>query len=150
MDMKTPPGAMELIRLSGPGQSITVRLTSTTATMESLGVRYYDAVAVAASDFVNGTVHLGFDSEDLADWGRILDEVEQAEEDADPDEPYTADWPSSGRTAYLRFIAEDPHVVEVHDGTGTHIVVSVPLDLREEWTADARRLLTEARASLGE
>ncbi|MFC9624450.1 hypothetical protein ACFTXM_32235 [Streptomyces sp. NPDC056930] len=43
-----------------------------------------------------------------------------------------ADWPQSGRTAYLRFIAEDPCVVEVHDGTGTQTVVSVPLDMGEE------------------
>ncbi|MFJ9936560.1 hypothetical protein ACIRSJ_25990 [Streptomyces virginiae] len=36
---------------------------------QSLGIRYYDAEAVVTSDFVNGTVYLGFDSEDLTTLG---------------------------------------------------------------------------------
>ncbi|MFB7189053.1 DUF5959 family protein [Streptomyces sp. NPDC056230] len=59
------------------------------------------------------------------------------------------DWPQSGRTAYLRFIAEDPYVVEVHDETSTQIVVSVPLDMGEEWIAESRERLAAARAALG-
>ncbi|MFJ7200270.1 MULTISPECIES: DUF5959 family protein [unclassified Streptomyces] len=65
------------------------------------------------------------------------------------DGPFTADWPQSGRTAYLRFIAEDPYVIEVHDGTSTQIVVSVPLDMGEEWMAESRERLAAARAALG-
>ncbi|MFJ3941493.1 DUF5959 family protein [Streptomyces parvus] len=148
MDTNTPPDAIELIRLSDPSQSVTVRLRSTEPTLESLGVRYYDAEAVVTSGFVNGTVYLGFDSEDLSDWGRLLDAVEE-EQEADLDEPFTADWPRSGRTAYLRFIADDPCVVEVHDGPSTQIVVSVPLDMREEWIAESRERLAAARAALG-
>ncbi|SCD88295.1 hypothetical protein F558DRAFT_05884 [Streptomyces sp. AmelKG-A3] len=67
MDTNTRPGTIELIRLADPGQSVSVRLRSAEPALESLGVRYYDAEAVVTSDFVNGTVHLGFDSEDLSD-----------------------------------------------------------------------------------
>ncbi|MFE1876432.1 DUF5959 family protein [Streptomyces sp. NPDC059496] len=149
MDTNTQPDAIELIRLADPGQSVTVRLRSTEPTLESLGVRYYDAEAVVTSGFVNGTVYLGFDSEDLSDWGQLLDAIEENEQEADLDEPFTADWPRSGRTAYLRFIADDPYVVEVHDGPSTQIVVSVPLDMSEEWIAESRERLAAARATLG-
>ncbi|MFB6581648.1 DUF5959 family protein [Streptomyces sp. NPDC056402] len=81
--------------------------------------------------------------------GRLLDAIEENEQEADPDEPFTADWPRSGRTAYLRCIADAPYVVEVHDGPGTQIVVSVPLDMREEWIAESRERLAAARAALG-
>ncbi|MGW7106530.1 DUF5959 family protein [Streptomyces xanthophaeus] len=150
MDTNTQPDAVELIRLADAGQSISVRLLSRTATMESLGVRYYDAVAVIASDFVNGSVYLGFDSGDLTDWSRLLDAVEEAEQDDEADEPLSADWPRAGNSAYLRFIAEDPYLVEVHDGSGSRIVVSVPLDMGEEWIAESRSRLTAARAVLRE
>nr|WTB28911.1 DUF5959 family protein [Streptomyces sp. NBC_00830] len=73
------------------------RQRSTEPTLESVGVRYYDAEAVVTSGFVNGTVYLGFDSEDLSDWGRLLDAIEEAEQEADIDAPFTADWPQSGR-----------------------------------------------------
>ncbi|MCX4808674.1 DUF5959 family protein [Streptomyces sp. NBC_01214] len=75
--------------------------------------------------------------------------MEENEQEADLDEPFTADWPRSGRTAYLRFIADDPYVVEVHDGPSTQIVVSVPLDMSEEWIAESRERLAAARAVLG-
>lgn len=153
MDTNTRPGTIELIRLADPGQSVSVRLRSAEPALESLGVRYYDAEAVVTSDFVNGTVHLGFDSEDLSDWGQLLDAVEEAERDAeqaaDPEEPFAADWPRSGRTAYLRVICGDPYVVEVRDGAGTGVVVAVSLDMGEEWTAESRERLAAARAALG-
>ncbi|MGW7369376.1 DUF5959 family protein [Streptomyces sp. NPDC054841] len=154
MNTNTQPGAIELIRLADSGQSVSVRLRSTAPAPEDRGVRYYDAETVITSDFVNGTVHLGFESEDLTDWGRLLDAIEEAEQEAelaaDLDEPFTADWPRAGRTAHLRFIAEDPYVVEVHDGPSTGIVVSVPLDMREEWIAESRERLATARDALGE
>ncbi|MEV7579080.1 DUF5959 family protein [Streptomyces erythrochromogenes] len=149
MDTSTLPAAIELIRLADPSQSVTVRLRSPEPTLESLGVRYYDAEAVVTSGFVNGTVYLGFDSEDLSDWGRLLDAIEENEQEADFDDPFTADWPRSGRTAYLRIIADDPYTVEVHDGPSTQIVVSVPLDMSEEWIAESRKRLADARAALG-
>ncbi|MER7698767.1 DUF5959 family protein [Streptomyces sp. NPDC096095] len=148
MDTNTQPDAVELIRLTDPSQSISVRLRSTVPAHEDLGVRYYDAEAVVTSGFVSGTVYLGFDSEDLTDWGRLLDAIEEAGQDADPDEPFTADWPPSGRTAYLRLIADDPYVVEVHDGTSTQIVVSMPLDMDDEWIAASRQRLSAARVAL--
>ncbi|WP_405966671.1 DUF5959 family protein [Streptomyces sp. NBC_00015] len=67
MHSKPHPDVMELIRLADPGQSVNVRLRSTDPTLASAGVRYYDAEAVVTSGFVNGTVYLGFDSEDLSD-----------------------------------------------------------------------------------
>ncbi|MFE7331869.1 DUF5959 family protein [Streptomyces sp. NPDC057565] len=145
MDTNRQPDAIELIRLADPGQSVSVRLRSTEPTLESLGVRYYDAEAVVTSGFVNGTVYLGFDSEDLSDWGRLLDAIEEA----DLNEPFTADWPRSGRTAYLRFISDDPYVVEVRDSTSTQIVVSVPFDMGDEWIAESRERLAAVRAALG-
>ncbi|MFJ9551783.1 DUF5959 family protein [Streptomyces erythrochromogenes] len=149
MDTNTQPDAIELIRLADTDQSVTVRLRTTEPALESLGVRHYDAEAVVTSGFVNGTVYLGFDTEDISDWGRLLDAIEENEQEADLDEPFTADWPRSGRTAYLRFIADDPYVVEVHDGPSTQIAVSVPLDMREEWIAESRQRLADARAALG-
>ncbi|MFK0011627.1 DUF5959 family protein [Streptomyces sp. NPDC091027] len=77
------PDAIELIRLADPSQGVTVRSRSTELTLESRGVRYYDAEAVVTSGFVNGTVHLGFDSEELSDWGRLLDAIEENEQEAD-------------------------------------------------------------------
>lgn len=150
MDMHTEPRAMDLIRLADSTQSVSVRMRSTVAIMESLGVRYYDAEAVIESAFVNATIPLGFNSEDLADWGRLLDAVEEAERGDEADEPLGADWPRAGRTAHLRFIAEDPYLVEVHDGPCTQIVVSVPLDMREGWMAESRKRLAEVRSALGE
>ncbi|MFI1172873.1 DUF5959 family protein [Streptomyces melanogenes] len=149
MSTNTQSETIELIRLADPVQSISVRLHATEPTLESLGVRYYDAQAVITSGFVNGVVHLGFDSTDLSAWGRLLDAVEEAEQQADFEEPFTADWPQAGRTAYLRFIADDPYVIEVHDGTGTQIVVAVPLDLRDGWIAESKQRLGAARAVLG-
>ncbi|CAM5436379.1 putative protein OS=Streptomyces griseomycini OX=66895 GN=FHS37_006517 PE=4 SV=1 [Streptomyces griseomycini] len=149
MDANTQPYAMELIRLADPGRSVSVCLRSTEPTFESPGVRYYGAEAVVTSGFVDGTVHLGFDSEDLSDRGRLPDAIEEAEQEADLDEPFTADWPPSGRTAYLRFLAEGPCVVEVHDGTSTQIVVSAPLAMGEGWIAESRERLAAARAALG-
>ncbi|MFJ6785851.1 DUF5959 family protein [Streptomyces yangpuensis] len=149
MDTNSQPDAIELIRLADQSQSISVRLRSTVPTLESPGVRYYAADAVVASGFVNGSVLLDLDSGDLADWGRLLDVIEEVEQEADLDESFIADWPRSGNTAYLRFIAEDPYVVEVHDGTGTQVVVSMPLDLGEGWIAESRERLRVAQGVLG-
>ncbi|MFJ7498036.1 DUF5959 family protein [Streptomyces sp. NPDC097727] len=148
MDTNTQPKAIELIRLADLTQSISIRLRSTEPTLETAGVRHYDAEAIVTSGFVNGAVYLGFDSEDLTDLGRLLDAIAEAVQES-LDEPFTADWPQSGRTAYLRFIAEDPYVIEVHDGTSTQIVISVPLDMGEEWIAESRERLATARAALG-
>ncbi|WP_267881952.1 MULTISPECIES: DUF5959 family protein [unclassified Streptomyces] len=84
-----------------------------------------------------------------AGWSESFLSVDDAEQAVDLDEPFMADWPQEGRTAYLRFIAEDLYVVEVHDGTSTQVVVSVPLDLREGWMAESRERLAAARAALG-
>ncbi|GGP87789.1 hypothetical protein GCM10010278_77910 [Streptomyces melanogenes] len=84
--------------MADPGQSVSVRLHSAQPILEILGVRYYDAQAVITSGLVNGVVHLGFDSTDLAERGRLLDAVEEAEQQGDFEEPFTADWPQDGRS----------------------------------------------------
>ncbi|WP_228993495.1 DUF5959 family protein [Streptomyces sp. DH8] len=155
-----PPDALELIHLADAVQSVSVRLTSTApALVNPRGLKYYYAVATVTSGFVNGSTHLGFTSDELADWGRLLDAMDEAvddpDPDADPDDPFTADWPLSGGSAHLRFFVGRPHaghpyVVEVRDESGTGIVVSVPLDMDYGWRADARRRLAAVRAALGE
>ncbi|MFD7745799.1 DUF5959 family protein [Streptomyces sp. NPDC059698] len=153
-----PPDALELIHLADVVQSVSVRLTSTApAVVNPRGLKYYYAVATVTSGFLSGSTHLGFTSDELADWGRLLDAMDEAVDDpaADPDEPFTADWPLSGGSAHLRFFARrpyagHPYVVEVRDESGTGIVVSVPLDMDYGWRADARRRLAAVRAALGE
>ncbi|MFE4957949.1 DUF5959 family protein [Streptomyces sp. NPDC056653] len=102
MDTNTQPDAIELIRLADLTQSISVRLRSTEPTLETPAVRHYDAEVVVASGFVNGTVYLGFDSEDP--WGQLLDAIEEAEQEADLDEPYA-------RTTALSPVASTTHRV---------------------------------------
>ncbi|MFH9608957.1 DUF5959 family protein [Streptomyces sp. NPDC017448] len=156
---RTPPSdALELIHLADAVQSVSVRLTSTApALVNPRGLKYYYAVATVTSGFVNGSTHLGFTSDELADWGRLLDAMDEAvdDPDADPDDPFSADWPLSGGSAHLRFFAGHPYaghpyVVEARDGPDTGLVVSVPLDLDYGWRADARRRLAAVRAALGE
>ncbi|MFD4717930.1 DUF5959 family protein [Streptomyces sp. NPDC058423] len=150
MDSHRAPEALELIRLGDGDQSVSVRLPSTTPVASGGSARYYAAEAVVISGFVSGTVHLGFDSDDLTDLGRLLDAIEEVEAEPDPDDPFTADWPREGDTACLRFIIEDPWVVEVCDGPSTGVAVAVPLDMGEGWIAGARERLAAARVALGE
>ncbi|MFD9221386.1 DUF5959 family protein [Streptomyces sp. NPDC060064] len=131
---------LELIRLDDGLQGVVVRLRSTQP-------GYYDAEIDIRSDFVNATVRTGFDAEDIEEWGALLDAVEDAEEE--DDSVFTADWPSEGRSAYLRFVADDPYVVEVHDAPSTQICVHVPLDLKADWIAEARDRLAAVRRALG-
>ncbi|WP_237535365.1 hypothetical protein [Streptomyces sp. SID3343] len=79
-----------------------------------------------------------------------MDAVEEAEHKADLDEPFTADWPLSGRSAYLRSMADDPYeAAEFRNGAGTQIVVSVPFDSGGGWIIESREPLAAARAALG-
>ncbi|MEU5188907.1 DUF5959 family protein [Streptomyces klenkii] len=150
MNTSTTDAGMELIRLSDFDNTVTVRLRSTKPVLEDQAVRYYDAEIVVSSGFVNGTAPLGFDSGDLDDWGRLLDAVAEADEEPDGEEPFAADWPSAGRTAYLRFVADDPYVVEAHGDTSSGICVAVPLDMRAGWLTEAKERLATVRTVLGE
>ncbi|MEU1819361.1 DUF5959 family protein [Streptomyces roseifaciens] len=49
----------------------------------------------------------------------------------------------------MRFVADDPYVVEVRDGASTGIGVAVPLDMSEGWLSEARERLAAVRAVLG-
>jgi hypothetical protein len=136
--------ALELIRLDDGLQSVVVRLLSRQGD-------YCDAEIVIRSDFVNSAVRTGFDTEDIEEWGDLLDAIEEDDADAEQDEEdvFAGDWPREGRSAYLTFVADDPYVVEVHDAPNTQICVRVPLDLKEDWIAGARARLAAARRVLG-
>ena len=133
---------LALIALDDGGQSVVVRLLSPTPQRG-----YYDAEIVIRSGFVNATVRIGFNADDVDDWAALLDAVEASE--AEASEVFAGNWPSEGRTAYMTFIAEDPYVVEVHDAPSTQISVRVPIDLKAEWLDAARERLAAVRRVLG-
>ncbi|WP_308315202.1 DUF5959 family protein [Streptomyces sp. C3-3] len=158
MDTNTLPDAIELIRLADPSQSVTVRLRSTEPTLESPGVRYYDAEAVVASGFVNGTVYLGFDSEDLSDWGRLWTPSRRTSRrptsmsrsrrtGPDPAARPTSD--SLPTTPTWSKSMTGPAPRSSSQCRSTCAKISVPLDMREEWIAESRERLAAARAALG-
>jgi hypothetical protein len=131
---------LDIIRLADTTQSVAVRLDrSSHDPMPIPGC--YRAEIVIASDFVKAQVGIHVTAEDIEEWAHVLDQVESAEE-ADGESPMWCDWPSGGRGAYLRFVADDPYVVEVHDSARTQIVVSIPLDMADGWIAEARERLT--------
>lgn len=133
-----------VIDLDDGVQSVAVRLLSLTPRCD-----YYDAEIVIRSDFVNATVRTDFHADDLDAWEALLEAVGDAGAGDDgTDDVLACDWPAEGRSAYLTFIAEDPYVVEVHDGPGTQISVRVPIDLRAEWLEAARERLAAVRRVL--
>ncbi|MEU9861992.1 DUF5959 family protein [Streptomyces sp. NPDC047971] len=141
---------LELIVLDSGTQSVVVRLLSTSPSFTGVSGRYFDAEIQIRSGFVNASVRMGVFDEEVEEWGHLLDAVEEAMEDApeDDDEVFAGDWPREGRTAYLRFMAEDPLVIEVRDAPGTGICVQVPLALDDDWIAEARARLARAREVL--
>ncbi|MFE5485035.1 DUF5959 family protein [Streptomyces sp. NPDC056527] len=147
---------LELIGLDSGTQSVAVRLLSTGPSFTGVSGRYFDAEIRIRSDFVNASVRTGIFDEDIEEWGLLLDALEEvmdeaSEDDAseeDDDEVFSGDWPREGRTAYLRFVAEDPLVVEVRDAPGTGIRVQVPLALDDDWIAEARVRLRAVREAL--
>ncbi|MEX3102646.1 MULTISPECIES: DUF5959 family protein [unclassified Streptomyces] len=126
---------MELVRFEGAGSSVVVRVTG----WED---GWFDGEIVVRSGFVEGSVRVGGNEEDLEEWGALLDVLEDEEAYEDEDgEVFAGDWPREGRTAYLRVVAEDPLVVEVRDAPGTGICVRVPFEVGDGWVAEARERL---------
>ncbi|MFD9032693.1 DUF5959 family protein [Streptomyces sp. NPDC059567] len=141
---------LELIGLDSGTQSVAVRLLSTSPSFTGVSGRYFDAEIQIRSDFVNASVRTGIFDEDIEEWGLLLDALEEAMGDAaEDDEVFAGDWPREGRTAYLRFVAEDPLVIEVRDAPGTGICVQVPLALDDDWIAEAGVRLRAVREALG-
>ncbi|MFD0143329.1 MULTISPECIES: DUF5959 family protein [unclassified Streptomyces] len=143
---------LELIGLAGGTQSVAVRLLSTSPSFTGVSGRYFDAEIQIRSDFVNASVRTGIFDEDIEEWGLLLDALEEVMDDASEDDGadvFTGDWPREGRTAYLRFVAEDPLVIEVRDTPGTGICVQVPLALDDDWITEARVRLRTVREALG-
>ncbi|MGW0465690.1 DUF5959 family protein [Streptomyces sp. NPDC003027] len=141
---------LELIALASGTQSVAVRLLSTIPSFTGVSGRYFDAEIQIRSDFVNASVRMGVFDQEVEEWGHLLDALEEAMEDAaeDDDDVFAGDWPREGRTAYLRFVAEDPLVIEVCDAPSTGICVQVPLALDDDWIAEARARLASAREAL--
>ncbi|MEU8773383.1 DUF5959 family protein [Streptomyces sp. NPDC048606] len=146
--METPT-APDLIHLSSHGQSVSV-------TLAGLEPAYapddYAVDIVIASSFVNARLYVLITPDDLDHWAEALDRIEAHETDGAPDDtdgPLTVDWPPASNDGYLRFIAEDPYVVEVRDAPQSGIVVRVPLDLGPEWITEARQRIAAVRELLG-
>ncbi len=109
---------------------------------------YYAADIVITSDFVNAQLRILVTLEDLDHWAGALDRIEADELRAAGGDVLTVDWPPAGKDGYLRFIADDPYVVEVHDQPQTQISVRVPLDMDEGWIPEARQRLRAVQALL--
>jgi hypothetical protein len=139
----------DLIRLADMTQSVAVRMHLEQSSQERIAIPgYCPAEILIESNFVSAQVGIHVTAGDIEEWARVLDQVERAEE-ADGEESLWWDWPSAGRGAYLRFVADDPYVVEVHDSSQTQIVVSVPLDMPDGWIVAARERLTAVQKRLG-
>ncbi|MGW2368395.1 DUF5959 family protein [Streptomyces sp. NPDC001667] len=138
--------SLELIRLADGDQRISVRLADRVPAWEP---GYYAADIVITSGFVNARLRILVTLADLDHWAGALDRVETAELLSAEEDVLTVDWPPAGNDGFLRFIADDPYVVEVHDSPQTQISVSVPLDLKEGWLPEARQRLRSVRAILG-
>jgi hypothetical protein len=143
--MDNDAGSLELIHLADNAQSVTVRLVEIRPYAGHPDFHHADLSI--KSDFVNAQLRIGVTTQDLDEWAAALDRIEAAETAGDG-MPIEVDWPSAGRAAYLRFIADDPYLIEVHDSPQTQIVVQIPLDMDEDWINDARARLSRARAQL--
>ncbi|MFI8939628.1 DUF5959 family protein [Streptomyces syringium] len=109
---------------------------------------YYAADIDITSDFLNVQLRILVTLEDLDHWTGALDRIEADELQAADGHVLTVDWPPAGNDGYLRFIADDPYVVEVHDQTQTRISVRVPLDMDEGWIPEARQRLRDVQRLL--
>ncbi|MFB9556450.1 DUF5959 family protein [Streptomyces roseoviridis] len=137
--------ALELILLADGDQVVSVRLADR---MPAWGPDYYAADIVVTSDFVNAQLRILVTLEDLDHWTGALDLIEADELRAAGGDLLSVDWPPAGNDGYLRFIADDPYVVEVHDQPQTRISVRVPLDMDEGWIAEARQRLRAVQTLL--
>ncbi|MEU3838445.1 DUF5959 family protein [Streptomyces sp. NPDC028635] len=132
--------ALELIRLADGCQVVSVRLASRVPAWDP---DYYAADIVITSDFVNAQLRILVTLEDLDHWAGALDCIEADNLRTAGGDVITVDWPPAGNDGYLRFIVDDPYVVEVHDQPQTQISVRVPLDLDEGWISEARQRLRD-------
>ncbi|WP_190132896.1 DUF5959 family protein [Streptomyces mashuensis] len=134
------------MRLSDWSRVVSVRLVHHLPAWEP---DYYAADIVITSDLVNAQLRIHVTLEDLDQWAEALDRIESDEHQPTEGEALTVDWPAAGRQGYLRFIAEDPYVVEVHDAPQTQVSVRVPLDMDEDWIKEARQRLDAVSRLLG-
>ncbi|MEV4436573.1 DUF5959 family protein [Streptomyces sp. NPDC049585] len=137
--------ALELIRLADRSQSVSVTLVDRVPAWEP---DYYAADITVTSGFVNARLRIHVTLEDLDHWADALDRIGSDEHQPAEGDPLTLDWPPAGNDGYLRFIADDPYMVEVHDTPQTQVSVRVPLDMHEEWIKEARQRLAVVREYL--
>ncbi|WP_370417252.1 DUF5959 family protein [Streptomyces sp. QH1-20] len=137
--------ALELIRLADGHQVVSVKLADRVPAWDP---GYYAADIIISSDFVNAQLRILVTLEDLDHWTGALDRIEADELRAANGDVLSVDWPPAGNDGYLRFIADDPYVVEVHDQHQTQISVRVPLDMDEGWIPEARQRLRDVQRLL--
>ncbi|MEU0936725.1 DUF5959 family protein [Embleya sp. NPDC005971] len=143
MDTNTRPDAVAWIPLAEPAPGVTVRIRATDS--------HYDAEFAVAGDFVNSSVRTRFEWQDTETWRMILRAITRYEEDDDPqpEEAFTADWPDSPDPARLRFVIGEASRVEIHDGSDSDVFVSVPLLDGQAWITESMKRWDANRADFG-
>ncbi|MEU7007803.1 DUF5959 family protein [Streptomyces sp. NPDC046332] len=115
--------------------------------------RSFDAEIQIRSDFVNASVRTGIFDQDIEEWGLLLDALEEVMDDAsedDDEEVFSGDWPTEGRTAYLRFVADDPLVIEVRDAPGQSPAQDSPRSARSLEAPHGVGQLAQSPAYMGD
>ncbi|MEV0186901.1 DUF5959 family protein [Kitasatospora purpeofusca] len=138
----------DIIRFADRTQSVAVELDAPTARARREG--RYEAEIVIRTGFVSAQLPLHLTDADLADLAGYLAARAEAEEAGAVPDGSAADWPSAGRSAYLRLRAADPFVVEIRDPVQSGVTVTVPLHLRDGWAARAATRLGALRTGLAE
>lgn len=99
---------------------------------EVLGNLFYPGEIIVKSSFVSGSVRLSLSFQDLEDWGRCLNSLEDEESIA---------WPSGGRSARVEIFPEDPLLAKVVDSPSSQVSVCVPLDVSLEVLLEENKAL---------
>ncbi|MGW1997579.1 DUF5959 family protein [Embleya sp. NPDC001921] len=145
MDTNTRPDAVAWIPLAEPAPGVTVRIRATES--------HYEAEFAVAGDFVNCSVRTRFEWRDTESWRMILRTIAEYEEeyddDPEPGDGFTADWPRSPDPAGLRFVLGKARRVEIHDGADTDVFVSVPLFQGRAWITESMKRWDADRADFG-
>jgi len=129
---------VELFRFADSVQSVSVEVRCGEPLLMG-EERYYAAEFVVESGFVSGRVGLQVSLEDLDEWERCLDVLQDEE---------GAEWPAGGRSAWLEVVPDDPVEVTVHDSPSTQIAVRVPIDVGSEWLQENRLRLAAVREAV--
>ncbi|MFJ5262548.1 DUF5959 family protein [Streptomyces sp. NPDC088387] len=130
---------MELIRIEGGGNAITLRITGRDVAQNSGGRDYLNAEFRVEGRFVGGTITSLIDGHDLDEWQQALDAL---------DAGYDIAWCEKSPMPTL-FIDLDEHNhgcrVSVREDQGPLTTVSMAMPLSDKWFDDAYRRLDKVR-----